>query len=104
MLRGMGAKSEVASRQQIQNDLRHKSKRKVRKYKNTARALEKQMRESKRYQEQFQNRQITLEATARKFNNMNYHMKISSLVKETDPSLKTQNSDKFAQELVDQQQ
>ena len=46
MMRQMGAKSEVASRRQIETDFRAKSRKKVRKYKNTAKALEKQMRES----------------------------------------------------------
>ena len=45
----MGAKSEVASRKQINDDLKKKNTKRMRKYKNTAKALEKQMRESKRY-------------------------------------------------------
>ena len=41
MLRGVGAKSEVASRKEIENDLKSKSKKRVKKYKNTASALKK---------------------------------------------------------------
>ena len=49
MLRGVGAKSEVASRKDIENTLRQKTRKRVKKYKNTAKALEKQMRDSARY-------------------------------------------------------